>query len=110
MYACDACETTFPSLSRLKLHIVNVHNNVNSECSICGKSFLNKHSLQQHLKEAHSTEVALFQCMECDVKEYTLMAARKHYRLEHRDKHYRYAYNNNASAYKVAFKNVEYII
>jgi hypothetical protein len=72
--------------SSIQLHSANLHQNVNSECSICAKSFANKHLLQVHLKETHADFVALFQCLECNVKEYTLIAARKHYRLEHRDK------------------------
>ena len=85
-----------------QLHMANLHNNVNSDCAICGEAFSNKHLLQvtncyicnlsvihkywtlnifqEHLKSVHSDEVALFQCMECDHKEDTLLAARKHYR------------------------------
>ncbi len=73
----------------MQLHAANLHQNMSTECSICQKNLANKHLLQVHLKEAHPDESALFQCLECSAKEYTLLHAWRHYRVEHKEKPYR---------------------
>lgn len=48
----------------------------------------NKHPVQLHMREALTNPVdsAVFQCMDCDNRETSLVSARKHFRQVHQDK------------------------
>ena len=87
-FNCEICDTAFPSASRLKLHTANVHSAASIECVVCGQVFANKHQVQLHMREAHTNPIdsAVFQCMDCDNRETTLVSARKHFRQVHQDK------------------------
>jgi len=85
-YNCEECPAVFPSDSRLSQHLKSTHQQTTALCFECGKNFQNKFILQAHIKNIHGEDYARFQCTSCGIKVTTLFAARKHYRVEHKDK------------------------
>lgn len=85
-YNCQECPAVFPSDSRLSQHLKSTHQQSTALCFECGKNFQNKFILQSHIKNIHGEDYARFQCTSCGIKVTTLFAARKHYRVEHKDK------------------------
>ena len=85
-FNCQECPAVFPSESRLSQHLKSTHQQANCLCFECGKNFQNKFILQSHIKNVHGEDYARFQCTSCGLKVTTLFNARKHYRVEHKDK------------------------
>ncbi|KAH8850765.1 Zinc finger and BTB domain-containing protein 41 [Schistosoma japonicum] len=52
---CGHCMKKFSTLSYLRMHIATVHEGVRAyACSVCEKSYTQKHSLKKHLMNSHS--------------------------------------------------------
>ncbi|KAJ6641729.1 Transcription factor grauzone [Pseudolycoriella hygida] len=54
---CIECDITYPSKSKLKTHMKNVHQpkvSTTRVCDICGKDLANKYSLLTHMQKQHS--------------------------------------------------------
>eukprot|EP00092_Neocalanus_flemingeri_P006302 GFUD01006779.1.p1 GENE.GFUD01006779.1~~GFUD01006779.1.p1 ORF type:complete len:851 (+),score=149.67 GFUD01006779.1:1228-3780(+) len=85
-YNCEECPAVFPSESRLSQHLKSTHQQTTALCFECGKNFQNKFILQSHIKNIHGEDYTRFQCTSCGLKVTTLFGARKHYRVEHKDK------------------------
>lgn len=60
IHSCPECHRTFKRLDKRNVHISVAHaDGTNYVCSVCGKTFLHKFLLTQHMEESHSESGAL---------------------------------------------------
>ncbi|KAL0272693.1 UNVERIFIED_CONTAM: hypothetical protein PYX00_005565 [Menopon gallinae] len=62
-YECDTCGKKFLKLSKLQIHILNIHHGVSYECSKCNLKFINQEELDKHT--ARNCRVEQCSCKTC---------------------------------------------
>merc|ERR1719154_833213 len=67
-YQCDKCKECYTNEKDLNYHKLRKHEKVQKpfECNICGKAFLQKYMLTDHIAAEHSNEEPnLYTCEDC---------------------------------------------
>lgn len=78
-YKCDICDRRFPKYCKIKYHIEMQHLKLFKEtCELCGKSFINKYSLEGHMK-LHGD----VQTEECPICGRFVKRLQRHIKLNH---------------------------
>lgn len=72
---CDHCKTVCKTQTKLKIHILKVHHNIQNRCNLCRELFESEEKLSKH----RCSEGALLPCPDCG-KKFT----RKYYFNKHR--------------------------
>ncbi|CAD7080455.1 unnamed protein product [Hermetia illucens] len=65
LFECDECDAKYGERRNLLLHKKRHQNNQDEKCEICGKFFLTKNHLKDHMIISHSDKPA-YKCSHCD--------------------------------------------
>ena len=71
-YECESCGKSFAQAAHLKIHILGVHEGVNTvknhKCESCEKSFAHASVLKKHVESVHEgirNHKVRFMCLTC---------------------------------------------
>ena len=53
IYKCKICDDDFYSKDNLDYHIKSKHIDLRFSCEECGKKFMSKHAMKQHIDRLH---------------------------------------------------------
>ena len=80
-YRCKLCHFAYTTMGKLKNHIKNEHEKVNTRCEYCDKSFVD---LQTHVDRVHK-KLKNFECQECGKTFFRLPEFKDHNNIVHKN-------------------------
>ncbi|XP_069472950.1 zinc finger protein 142 isoform X2 [Ambystoma mexicanum] len=84
--ACDVCNQTFGTNSKLRIHKLRVHEKKPTHfCSLCDYSGYNQNDINRHLKSCHNGQLT-FTCTQCEAGFSSETALKQHCLRRHEEK------------------------
>ena len=77
-YPCEQCGHIASTLGNLTMHKKAKHDSIRYKCDECGKEFTQNGSLLRHKQVRHTEKKEIFECNQCDHREFLLPKLAKH--------------------------------
>ena len=77
-YHCELCGHIASTLGNLTMHKKAKHDSIRYKCDDCGKEFTQNGSLLRHKQVGHTDKKEIFECNQCDHREFLLAKLANH--------------------------------